>query len=68
MKCNYKGCKGNLEVIKTWYIIGNIPKRRRLCDTCEFSTTTIEVDADKYDRMRRLVSDLKLAIHEYVNN
>lgn len=67
MKCQMKDCDGEYRVIASYYV-KRIKKRHRLCDKCNHEDYTIEISSREYDRMRKLIIELKESIRKYMGN
>jgi len=65
MKCMKKNCDGIVHVEYNYTRPNGDRIRKRVCDTCGETMTTIEVPKEKYERMRRLFAHIITGMKEY---
>ena len=68
MKCPIEKCNGKFRVERSYNIRGKTPKRLHKCDKCGHTDYTIEISARDYERMRKLIVNLKVIIRDYMQN
>jgi hypothetical protein len=68
MKCPIDKCDGKFWVVHSYNIRGKTPKRLHRCDRCGYEDYTIEISSRDYERMRKLVVQLKVIVKDYMQN
>jgi hypothetical protein len=63
MKCN-----GEFRVTSSYRRKDGTKFRHRVCDGCGFTDTTMEISADEYDRLQKLLNGLKKLVKEYLDS
>ena len=63
--CGEYGCDGVMKITYVKRRVGGDVVRTRKCSECKTLTHTIEVERDKYERMRKLVKELQISYSKF---